>query len=241
MTKLALLAAAAALAAASAVAQPQPNAGQPPGVTGVPGPGAAAGGTGAPAAGLPVSGTEFMRMAAMSDRFEIESSRLAQERAQNAQVKQFAEHMVRDHTRTTQELQQLLQRIHSPAGGGAQTSGVTGGGAGGSPADVRTGAAAPPAAGSAAVGGGPGGTAADLQAGLDAEQTRMIGRLRDARGAEFDRLYAEMQVQSHQKAVDLFASYARQGDNDQLRSWASQTLPGLQQHLQQAQQLARGL
>ena len=215
MTKHYLLAAAAALAAASAVAQPQPNAGQPPGVTGVPGPGAAAGGTGAPAAGLPVSGTEFMRMAAMSDRFEIESSRLAQERAQNAQVKQFAEHMVRDHTRTTQELQQLLQRIHSPAGGGAQTSGVTG--------------------------GGPGGTAADLQAGLDAEQTRMIGRLRDVRGAEFDRLYAEMQVQSHQKAVDLFASYARQGDNDQLRSWASQTLPGLQQHLQQAQQLARGL
>ena len=58
-----------------------------------------------------VTGPEFMRMATMSDRFETASSRLAEQQSQNAQVKEFAAHMVRDHARTTTELSQLIQQV----------------------------------------------------------------------------------------------------------------------------------
>jgi hypothetical protein len=44
-----------------------------------------------------------------------------------------------------------------------------------------------------------------------------------------------MQLQGHQKAVDLFQNYARNGDNPHLKQFAQNTLPVLQQHLQMAQ------
>ena len=66
-----------------------------------------------------VTAQEFMRLASMSDRFEVASSRLAQQKSQNAQLKQFAEHMVRDHTKTTQELRQLIQQVPGSGAGAA--------------------------------------------------------------------------------------------------------------------------
>ena len=75
--------------------------------------------------------------------------------------------------------------------------------------------------------------------GLDAEHQQMIQRLQGLRGAEFDRMYIQQQVQAHQKAVDLFTAYSQNGDQAELKQWAARTLPALQQHLQRAQQLQR--
>lgn len=129
--RLTLLAGAAFLAARPVLAQTeqqraQAAQGQTAGQTG-----------GAPSATAPspasttsraevVTAQEFTRLAAMSDRFEIASSRLAQQKAQGAEVKQFAERMVQDHTRTTQELQQLMQQLPGAAQGG-QPTGAQGG------------------------------------------------------------------------------------------------------------------
>ncbi|HEY9284092.1 MAG TPA: DUF4142 domain-containing protein [Pyrinomonadaceae bacterium] len=52
---------------------------------------------------------KFAMNAAMSDMFEIESSRLALERATSDHVKQMAQQLIDDHTRTSGELAQLAQ------------------------------------------------------------------------------------------------------------------------------------
>lgn len=52
---------------------------------------------------------EFATMAAQSNILEIQSSELALERAQNAAVRQFAEHMVEDHTAMAEQLRQAAQ------------------------------------------------------------------------------------------------------------------------------------
>lgn len=207
--RLILLAGTAVLAARPALAQTQQQRSQ-----------AAQGQAGGPAqttAPAPASTTnraevataeEFLRLAAMSDRFEIASSRLVGEKSQNAQVKEFAQHMIRDHEKTSRELMQ-----HQPHATGAGTSTPPQGTAPGSP----------------------------RQDGLDQQHAALLQQLQQASGAEFDRLYIRQQVMAHQQAVDLFRNYSQSGDNAQLKQWAAQTLPALEQHLQMAQRLQQSL
>lgn len=57
----------------------------------------------------PLSAPGYMSMAASSDMFEIESSRLALQQSQNPQVQSFAQTMIDHHTRTSQEMIQIAQ------------------------------------------------------------------------------------------------------------------------------------
>jgi putative membrane protein len=52
---------------------------------------------------------EFLRQAAQNGHAEVESSRLAQNKASAPQVKSFAEQMVADHTKSGEELKALAQ------------------------------------------------------------------------------------------------------------------------------------
>lgn len=81
------------------------------------------------------------------------------------------------------------------------------------------------------------GVATPVPETLDPRHEEMIQQLNAATGAEFDTLYAEIQVQAHEEAVDLFSSYAEQGDEEPLREFASSTLPHLEEHLEQAREL----
>ena len=51
---------------------------------------------------------DFVTEAATSDMFEIESSKLAVERSQDAATKTFAQQMITDHTKTSDELKALV-------------------------------------------------------------------------------------------------------------------------------------
>ncbi|MBX5166887.1 MULTISPECIES: DUF4142 domain-containing protein [unclassified Rhizobium] len=51
---------------------------------------------------------DFVTEAAASDMFEIESSKLAVERSQDAATKTFAQQMITDHTKTSEELKALV-------------------------------------------------------------------------------------------------------------------------------------
>lgn len=67
-----------------------------------------------PAATLPTpadeaSAPDFVRLAAESDMFEIQSSQMAVERAQNAEVKEFAQMMIEAHNKTTADLKAAVQ------------------------------------------------------------------------------------------------------------------------------------
>jgi putative membrane protein len=134
---------------------------------------------------------DFVKEAAMSDMFEIQSSQLAEQKG-DAPTKSFAEHMITDHQKTTAALKSMVQS---------------------------------------------GSVKASLPTGLDSSYQDKLGKLQSESGKDFVALYASDQVSAHKDAVSLFQRYAKGGDNAGLKSWAGQTVPTLQQHLQMAEGL----
>ncbi len=65
--------------------------------------------------GAAPSTQDFVTQAAVSDMFEIESSKLAQQKATKENVKSFASQMVTDHTKTSQELKSAATGVQIPA------------------------------------------------------------------------------------------------------------------------------
>jgi putative membrane protein len=68
---------------------------------------------------LDVQTQNFVKSARISGAFEVESSKLALQKTQNADIKAFAERMVTDHTKAAEELGQITAnksiRIEEPA------------------------------------------------------------------------------------------------------------------------------
>jgi putative membrane protein len=62
----------------------------------------------------------FVTSAAMSDMYEVEAAKIAAERSKSAEIKKFAQMMVKDHTTTTTELKGILTKanvaVTPPAG-----------------------------------------------------------------------------------------------------------------------------
>jgi putative membrane protein len=133
----------------------------------------------------------FVMEAARGGTAEVKLSQLATDRASDEEVRQFAQHMIHDHTQANQELRQL-----------ASSEGVT---------------------------------ASDE---LDQEHRNLMNRLSGLKGTEFDRAYMDAMVQDHKKVVAEFEREASQGQDNELKNWASTLLPKLQRHLQMAQDLA---
>jgi putative membrane protein len=65
-----------------------------------------------------------------------------------------------------------------------------------------------------------------------------MNRLEKLSGNAFDRAYMAEMVKDHQKTVALFQREATGGKDPDLRSWASKTVPHLQEHLRMAQDIA---
>ena len=59
------------------------------------------------ALGITPSTPDFVREAAMSDMFEIQSSQLAEQKSDDAQTKSFAQRMIQDHTKTTNDIKSM--------------------------------------------------------------------------------------------------------------------------------------
>jgi len=69
-------------------------------------------------------------------------------------------------------------------------------------------------------------------------QQAMLDQLRAAgSGPSFDMAYQQAQISAHQQAIQLMQNYAASGDVPALRTVASQAIPTMQMHLQQAQML----
>jgi putative membrane protein len=79
----------------------------------------------------------------------------------------------------------------------------------------------------------------DLPSSLDDSHKKLIDDLNAASGDDFDKTYADQQVKAHKQAVDLFESYAKNGDNAAVKQFASKTLPVIKQHLSDAKTLAK--
>lgn len=64
--------------------------------------------------GMPTRAPAYMAMAASSDMFEIESSRLAMQMSRSPLVRQFAQRMIADHTRMSQDMISMAQNMGLP-------------------------------------------------------------------------------------------------------------------------------
>jgi putative membrane protein len=75
-----------------------------------------------------------------------------------------------------------------------------------------------------------------LPSGLDAKDQATYDKLSKLSGPEFDRAYMKDMVSDHEKDVSDFKREANTGKNSDIKNFASQTLPTLQEHLQMARQ-----
>jgi putative membrane protein len=73
--------------------------------------------------------------------------------------------------------------------------------------------------------------------GPNAMQQKAITHLATLNGAAFDKAYAAMMLKDHNEAVALFKGEAAHGQNSDLKSFAGETLPTLEHHLEMAKQL----
>ena len=62
-------------------------------------------------------------------------------------------------------------------------------------------------------------------------------RLSKLSGAAFDRAYVEEMVKDHRKDVSEFRREAAQARDADLKAWAGKTLPTIEDHFKQVQQL----
>jgi putative membrane protein len=156
------------------------------GATPAPSTGSASAGKAAPAA---LSGGErrFLENAARGGMAEVELGKLAQQKGESQQVKDFGKRMVDDHGKANEELKRI-----------AGAKGVT------------------------------------LPTEVDGKHKRLIDKLSKKSGHDFDREYMDEMVDDHEKDVKDFRSMAKSAKDADVKSFASSTLPTLEQHLQAA-------
>ena len=142
---------------------------------------------------------DFVKKASMTDLFEVQSSQLALQKAQSADVKSFAQHMIDEHTKSTQKLKGIVGTTKTSASDKASGS--------------------------------------DVAMTLDSEHSAMLNKLQNASGKDFDKLFVNMQLDGHKKALDLVKDYAQNGDDTKLKNFAKDMQPYIQEHLDRVQAL----
>jgi|SRR5581483_3887011 len=70
---------------------------------------------------------------------------------------------------------------------------------------------------------------------LDAKAQAEYNKLQNLSGAEFDKEYVNHQIKDHKEDIVLFQHEADHGTNTDVKSWASENLPTLREHLRMAE------
>ncbi|MEG3860129.1 DUF4142 domain-containing protein, partial [Microcoleus sp. herbarium12] len=72
---------------------------------------------------------------------------------------------------------------------------------------------------------------------MSGQNKALSDRLSGLSGASFDAAYKQAMIDSHNQAIALFKAQSQQGQDPQLKAWATQKLPNLQAHLQMVNQM----
>jgi putative membrane protein len=78
-----------------------------------------------------------------------------------------------------------------------------------------------------------------LPAGLTSKDQQIMDRLAKLRGSAFDRAYAKNMVEDHEKDLADFQREANNGKNDDMKAFAAQSMPVIQEHLNQAREMLK--
>jgi putative membrane protein len=84
------------------------------------------------------------------------------------------------------------------------------------------------------------GVAITPPAALPADLQDKLDDLTKASDKDFDKTYADDQVDVHQSALNLMQRYAQDGDVDTIKAFAAATAPVVQEHLNMAEGLKNG-
>ncbi|HEX4053218.1 MAG TPA: DUF4142 domain-containing protein [Tepidisphaeraceae bacterium] len=141
-------------------------------------------GNGQSAVVLSITDRDFVHDAAIGGMYEVQAGQIAAAKATSADLRQFGQKMVADHTQVNNELQQL-----------ASQKGIA------------------------------------IPTELNSKHQEMIDQLNKLGGSEFEQDYINGQVKAHEKTIELFQKEARDGQDNDLKAFASRTLPTLQHHL----------
>jgi len=77
--------------------------------------------------------------------------------------------------------------------------------------------------------------------GLDPKHQALHDRLMKLSGEAFDRAYMQEMVAGHRAAVNELKTESKNGKNPEIQAWATKTLPTIEDHLKQAQEVSRGV
>lgn len=83
-------------------------------------------------------------------------------------------------------------------------------------------------------------TEAQVAEELDPAHQKLLTKLEKSSGANFDKQYIAVQTDAHKQAISLFTDYSKNGKDQALKQFASDTLPDLKEHLSEVKQLKAG-
>jgi putative membrane protein len=137
---------------------------------------------------------KFVKEAASAGMMEVELGKLASDKASSNKVKEFAQLMVKDHSKANQELKEIAleQNLQFP----------------------------------------------DEMVDKHKEQVQKIQKNNQE---NFDKKFMNAMVEDHKKTIKKFKEASENNDNGQIRQWAENTLPTLEEHLQIAQSILKSL
>jgi len=202
----------------------------------------------------PIADQVLITWLTVDNENEVAFARIALQKAQSAEVKQFAQQMIDDHSKMVQKLNGMsgtgravgdARTGETPRAGEDRTGGTRPGDTprpSGATREATAGRDTNPAADAS------GGRVMGSTGSFDHERLiRDLGRkcqdshtkmLQEKQGSEFDRCYMGMAVAAHVGAVDkleVFRSHA----SPTLRPMLDEALPVVRQHLQHAKELAK--
>ena len=73
------------------------------------------------------------------------------------------------------------------------------------------------------------------------EHQRKVENLSEKTGAEFDKEYMDLMVRDHKEDIDEFEDQAEEGNDAEIKAWASSKLATLRKHLQEAERIQESL
>ncbi|MEG4571297.1 DUF4142 domain-containing protein [Microcoleus sp. N3A4] len=72
---------------------------------------------------------------------------------------------------------------------------------------------------------------------MSSQNKAVTDRLSGLSGTSFDTAYKQAMIDSHNQAIALFKAQSQEGQDPELKAWATKTLPNLQAHLQMVNQM----
>jgi putative membrane protein len=79
----------------------------------------------------------------------------------------------------------------------------------------------------------------NIPAALPASKQKELDNMKKMTGKSFDQHYVDMMVNDHKKDVNEFKKQSTSGKDNELKTWAGQTLPVLQTHLDSIQAIKK--